>query len=604
LPNAYGQQSDDPCPKDTSPKNNKSEYQVYYFGNFIAFDSNGNYLDPGTAPLLSQEFLDFIEATQQPDNGIESVIPELGGSIVGAGFGLFLDPEIVEGYDLLDEQVNPTGQTEGYSSSGPEVEVVTLPDGTRTATSPNGTKITTYPDGTKTTTYPYGSKTNVPGAEITTYPNGTKIMTDPYGSKTTTYPNGTKIMTSLYGAEITIYPDGSEKIYDYDGLRTTTSPDGSKTTTYPYGSKTNVPGAEITTYPNGTETATYPGGLNVITYPDGSYIITYPDGSETATYPNGSETATSIDGTKTIYDSDGTRTTTYPDGTRATTYFNGTKIATSSDGSKATTYPNGTITITFPDETETTTYPSNEEEWENLEPSDGTSTSTGVDLSDLPGLEDDESKETESSSNETTRINNADGTVTITYPDGTSVWITNAGSKATITYPDGLKEVTSFGMTLSGKWQVKLGTDTWTFDTYTEAYTSIEGIVEEYIDGKTKDAGQNTSANTVPDTGSGYTMAATIINGKAYPAHQFLIYSAYSGCSESYVGPSPYGWKNSAGQLIVYHVDFDSVGLVKPSPVGCGFGKVSSTSYVEEYPISSSQADDWKKRFGISITNP
>lgn len=47
-----------------------------------------------------------------------------------------------------------------------------------------------------------------------------------------------------------------------------------------------------------------------------------------------------------------------------------------------------------------------------------------------------------------------------------------------------------------------------------------------------------------------------------------------------------------------------SLGWVKPTPAGCGFGKVSSTSYVEAYPISSSQAADWKNRFNISITNP
>jgi len=60
------------------------------------------------------------------------------------------------------------------------------------------------------------------------------------------------------------------------------------------------------------------------------------------------------------------------------------------------------------------------------------------------------------------------------------------------------------------------------------------------------------------------------------------------------LGVSSYGWKNSAGKFIVYPIDNDSVGWIKPTPSGCGFGKVSSTSYVEAYSISSSQATDWK----------
>lgn len=219
--------------------------------------------------------------------------------------------------------------------------------------------------------------------------------------------------------------------------------------------------------------------------------------------------------------------------------------------------------------------------------------------------EDDKKTIDEQPSKEPISTTNSDGTVTTVYPDGTTVWLTNAGSKATITYPNGLKEVTSFGTTFSGKWQVKLGTGTWTFDTYTEAYTSIKEIVKEYLAGKTSNTTDNpTSSNTAPNTSSEYTMHARIINGKAYPVYQFMIFSAYSGCSDSYLGVSPYGWKNSAGQFVVYHIDNDSVGWIKPTPAGCGFGKVSSTSYVEDYPISSSQATDWKNRFSISITNP
>ena len=312
LPNAYGQQSDDPCPKDTSPKNNKSEYHVYYFGNFIAFDSNGNYLDPGTAPSLSQEFLDFIEATQQPDNGIESVIPELGGSIVGAGFGLFLDPEIVEGYDLLDEQVNlKTGQTEGYSSTdrcGMCGEFGFDPNSPRCKYC-----------GDEFAPYVKDNTCSLCEGEI-----GDDDVCPDCGTNWGWGPE-MEVVTDPDGTEITTFPDGTI---------ITTFPDGAKTTTFPDGAKT-------TTFPDGTKTATYP---------DGSETATYPDGSETARYPDGTYTVTGPDGTRltTLYP-DGTYTITSPDGTKTTTSPDGTKIATSPDGTKATTYPNGTITITFPD---------------------------------------------------------------------------------------------------------------------------------------------------------------------------------------------------------------------------------------------------------------
>lgn len=517
MPNAFGQQSDDPCPKDTSPKNNKSEYQVYYLGNFIAFDSDGNFLDPGTAPLLSEEFLDFIESTQQPDNGVDSVMPDLQPFQPGGGFGLVLAPEIVEGYDLFNETFNTkTGKMEGGSALQHDSKIITAGE---TGDLDLGGFLD-WLDNKPQSVIPELGSSLPPLPKPQTEDHDTSLDNS-NGPKTSSglpkLPEGTTITTDADGTIIRINPDGTKIVTSPSGWTVTTSPDGQITETQPDGTST-------TSYPDGSSKTSYLDGTQITIYPDGTQITTHPDGTKTTTLPDTSSSETTDEKTTSDGPYDSNQSYSIP-------------VVTADYGRQ---YPAYQFTIV---------------QYSNV------------------------------CNGEAFYIGNGAFVGATTLSLGGYAPVGNCGFGTVSSYP--IQNISIAGSILND-------------------YLDHVGLLS-FPPVPNDATGQSSSpknANTVPETGSEYTMNARIINGKAYPAYQFLIFSAYSGCSESYLGVSPYGWKNSAGQFVVYHVNFDSAGWVKPSPAGCGFGKVSSTSYVEDYSISSSQAADWKNRFGISITNP
>jgi len=168
------------------------------------------------------------------------------------------------------------------------------------------------------------------------------------------------------------------------------------------------------------------------------------------------------------------------------------------------------------------------------------------------------------STDEKITVTNADGTVTTTYPDGTTVWLTNKGSKATITYPDGSTERTSIVFNLNGYWQVKLGTNTYNFDTQTEAVAAIAEIADQYIRG-------TTPVPTGPyDPNQTYPLPLiTADYGRQYPAYQFTIYQHSSICG----GEAHYTTTNF-GATTISLGSYATVG-------NCGFGTVN------DYPIQS-----------------
>jgi hypothetical protein len=241
------------------------------------------------------------------------------------------------------------------------------------------------------------------------------------------------------------------------------------------------------------------------------------------------------DVSSTVDNPDGSVTTYYPDKTTATTY---------PDGKHVTTFSDGTTIISYPDGTSTKLY------------SDGTTINFDEDGNEI----------TETNSNEKTRTTNSDGTTTIIYPDGTNVWLTNGGTKATITYTDGTVERTSHSTNfVTGAIQVKIGTTLWNFDTPSEAYAAVEGLVDEYLSGSYEISGPY-------DPDLLYTLpVVTADYGREYPAYQLKIFKYHNACD---------GQKHYISNTATFFATTLSLG--GHLPVGnCGFGTVS------DYPIQN-----------------
>jgi hypothetical protein len=526
------------------------------------------------------------------DDDIDSVIPELGGYIgEESGSGTYEDsttnnpdgsvttkyPDgwtVTKHKDGTTTRINPEGDTT-YTEH---------PDGSQTTTftSDDGTTYTEHPDGTKTTKRPDGSVTTTyPGAPtITTYPDGRTVEPHPGGGETTTYPGGKTITTNPDGPTVTIFPDGTKTtVYD-DGWTITTNPDGTST-------ETTSDGTTSTSNPDGSSTHIFPDGTTVTVYDDGTVITDNPDGSGKTEYPDGTTITDNPDGTTTttVTESDGTVTTTYPDGTEVSEYDDGTVITTYPDGSGKTEWPNGTTLIDHPDGSSTTINPDGtviERDADGNIISDSFNQEeeyicgAGYRVKDNVCVTEDEYicgysahlRDNECVSDTPTekiKVTNADGTETITYPDGTSVWLIHSGQSAIITYPDGSTEKSAIGFTMTGKVQVKIGTSTWNFSTHAEAYAAMEGIVDEHIAG-------NTTVSGPYDPNDIYLLAVVTADyGRQYPAYQLDIVQYSSTCNgERHYLPN--GALYSATTLSLGH----------HSPVGnCGYGTVSN------YPIQA-----------------
>jgi len=185
------------------------------------------------------------------------------------------------------------------------------------------------------------------------------------------------------------------------------------------------------------------------------------------------------------------------------------------------------------------------------------------------------------------KINNADGTQTITYPDGTSVWLIHSGQSAIITYPDGSTERSAIGFTTTMKVQVKIGTSTWNFSTHAEAYAAMEGLVDEYLAG-------NTTVSGPYNPNQSYSLPVlTADYGRQYPAYQFDIVQYSSTCNgERHYLPN--GALYSATTLSLgYH-----------SPVGnCGYGTVSNYP-IQNLTVEGSVLNAYLNHLGLSSFPP
>jgi hypothetical protein len=106
---------------------------------------------------------------------------------------------------------------------------------------------------------------------------------------------------------------------------------------------------------------------------------------------------------------------------------------------------------------------------------------------------------------------------------------------------------------------------------------------------------KESSKDESPDEPYEWVIGATIIDGKAYPSYQFIVRPANSVCTESYLGPASDKFNTS------YHVDFDEVGLTWVNGNCESFGYASNVEFVEEYPITDSQATSWEERFGTTL---
>ncbi|WP_299293590.1 hypothetical protein [Nitrosopumilus sp.] len=293
------------------------------------------------------------------------------------------------------------------------------------------------------------------------------------------------------------------------------------------GTTDNADGSTTTYYDDGSSATTTKDGVHTTRYPDGTTITTYQNGNSITTDPNGVET---------VMDSAGNTIEGYsediaPGVGKITTYPDGMEILQYDDGFTIIVYPDGTRTVLHPNE-DVETNSNNLEDENNI-----------------------------------SRVENPNGTVTIIYPDGTTVLLTNSGTKATITYPDSSTTSTSVVPTISGKIQVKLGTSTYNFDTYDEAYAAIEDIVEEYLAGIS-------SIDGPYDPNQSFSIPlVTVDNGRQYPAFQFTIYQHNSICNGEphYISSSQFATTLSLN-------GFAAVG-------NCGFGTLNN------YPIQNVPID-------------
>ncbi|MGW3290754.1 AAWKG family protein [Streptomyces sp. NPDC001002] len=280
----------------------------------------------------------------------------------------------------------------------------------------------TNPDGSVTTTNPDGSIT-------TEYPDGSSTTISPSGEVTTTNPDGTVTTSQLAPGQSLLNPDGSTTSIDTNGDITTQFPDGSTVTHNADGSVTSIDpdGNKTTTFPNGVVETTTPDGLTQLTAPDGAVSVQNADGSLTTTYP---------DGTTTTVNPDGTVTTVNPNGSEITSHLADGQNLLNPDGSTTSIGSDGSITTTYPDGSSVTVNP------------DGTVTSTDADGSISDGLTGGtnglgtSTPITTSADPSGLNLRNSDGSLSTTYPSGTSS-LTDPSGYTTTTFPDGSSTIAS-----------------------------------------------------------------------------------------------------------------------------------------------------------------
>ncbi|MCJ8307194.1 MAG: hypothetical protein HRU07_09115 [Nitrosopumilus sp.] len=286
---------------------------------------------------------------------------------------------------------------------------------------------------------------------------------------------------------------------------------------------------------------------------------------------------------------DGTVITTNPDGSGKTEWPNGTTLIDHPDGSSTTINPDGTVIERDADGNIISDSFNQEEEYiygAGYRVKDNVCVTEAEYLCGYAAnLRDNEC--VDDTPTEKIKVNNADGTVTITYPDGTSVWLIHGGASAIITYTDGSSERTAIGITFNGKIQVKIGTSTWNFANHAEAFAAVEGIVDEYLAG-------NTAVSGPYDPNQSYSLpVVTADYGRQYPAYQFTIVQYSSTCNGEahYIGNG--ALMASTTLSLGYH-----------SPVGnCGYGTVSNYS-IQNLSVSGDVLNEYLNHLGLNSFPP
>uniref|UniRef100_UPI0024B926EE Rib/alpha-like domain-containing protein n=1 Tax=Lactobacillus gallinarum TaxID=52242 RepID=UPI0024B926EE len=267
---------------------------------------------------------------------------------------------------------------------------------------PDGTEVTVGDDGTTTVTYPDKSTDTINGSDLVRPENDAEKTTPNVpGDKVTvkdpshlTEGEKDQVKTNVTNANKDKFPDGTE---------VTVGDDGTATVTYPDGSQDTIPGDQLVqgqkgdTTDAGNITPTVPGGK--VTVKDPSHLTDSEkdqvkknvEDANKGNFPAGTEVTVGADGTATV---------TYPDGSQDTIpgdqLVQGQKGDTTDAGNITPTVPGGKVTVKDP--------------------------------SHLTDSEKDQVKKNVEDANKGN------------FPAGTEVTV-GADGTATVTYPDGSKDV-------------------------------------------------------------------------------------------------------------------------------------------------------------------
>ncbi|WP_203650161.1 KxYKxGKxW signal peptide domain-containing protein [Secundilactobacillus yichangensis] len=333
----------------TTPDANGGSFKVNPDGTITFNDGKGNSytIDPNRGTTTTPIIVTIpgqdggTQATKNPDGSITFTFPD--GSTQTVQPGDATKPDANGGFF----KVNPDGTI-----------TITNPDGSSYTFDPNNGQDTPTQPGSKSTVIVLPGKdgaTSVVTAEKT--PNGDIILHLPDGSTQTVEPG--KGGTLPDGTKYTYNPDGTLTFVTPEGNTTTINPDngasGLTTSTSTNTNTTNNNGGTTNNTTNNyyggngpaTIAITLPAGKDgvpqTITYtknPDGSVTITTPDGNtktvqpgDTGTLPNGGTYTVLPNGSLSITNPDGSTTVVNPgNGTNGSGTNNGGDVDTDGDG--------------------------------------------------------------------------------------------------------------------------------------------------------------------------------------------------------------------------------------------------------------------------------
>ncbi|UTX36302.1 LPXTG cell wall anchor domain-containing protein [Ligilactobacillus salivarius] len=352
---------------------------------------------------------------------------------------------------------------------------------------PEGTTVTVGDDGTATVNYPDGSKDTIPGDQLV---QGQKGDTTDAGNITPTVP-GDKVtvkdpshLTDDEKNQVKNNVDNANKDKFPAGTTVTVGDDGTTTVTYPDGSKDTIPGDQLVqgqkgdTTDAGNITPTVPG--DKVTVKDPSHLTddeknqvkNNVDNANKDKFPGGTDVKVGDDGTTTV---------TYPDGSKDTIpgdqLVQGQKGSTTDAGNITPTVPGGKVTVKDPshltdneknqvknnvdnankdkfpagttvtvgaDGTATVTYPDGSKDTipgdQLVQGQKGDTTDAGKITPTVPGDKVTVKDPSHLTDDEKNQVkNNVDNANKDKFPEGTTVTVGDDGT-ATVNYPDGSKD--------------------------------------------------------------------------------------------------------------------------------------------------------------------